>query len=317
MSLTLLYSRVAVLVTAAVSLVVLCAAPAGADPVLDVRITDTLISNDSTSVWVDVFLTNTADSVAGFEMMIQLDRPDLIEFFDTGGDPTIDTAGTLISGWSLVSTNYLGGSSTFRIAALASYYPLPPVQCIAPRTEPGLLFRIKMGIFPYTPGMLPERNTMLTINEMLDFTGFSNEIGTLIGTTTIVDTSYRYWDCTEWQGDTCLNWEQIPWPEGADSTSMEIKPMTILDTALTHYEDGIVRVVPECHSECGDANGDGLVNIADAVYIITYVFRGGLPPIEDKCADANNDYSVNVGDAIYLVNYVFRQYTAPECTPHW
>lgn len=317
MSLTRLYLRVAAVTAAALSIVVLCVAPAGADPVLVVSINDTMVVNDSTSVWVDVFLTNTSDSVAGFEMMIQLDRPDLIEYFDTGGDPTIDTAGALISGWGLVMTNYFGGSFTFKVAALATYYPLPPVQCIAPRTEPGLLFRIKMGVFPYTPGRLAERNTILTINEMLDFTGFSNEIGTLIGTTTIVDTSYRYWDCTQWQGDTCLDWEQIPWPEGADSTSIEIRPRTILDTTLAHYEDGTVRVVPECHSECGDANGDGLVNIADAVYIITYVFRGGLPPFEDKCADANNDYSVNVGDAIYLVNYVFRQYTAPDCSPHW
>lgn len=317
MSLTRLYSRAAFRAAAVVSIIVLCAAPAGADPVLVVSINDTMIVNDSTSVWVDVFLTNTSDSVAGFEMTIMLDNPDLIEFFGTGGNPTIDTVGTLISGWGLVMTNYFGGSSSFKIAALATYYPQPPVQCIAPRTEPGLLFRMKMGIFPYTPGRLPDRNTILMISDGLDWTGFSNEIGTLIGTTTIVDTSYRYWDCIEWQGDTCLNWEQIPWPEGADSTSIEIKPRTILDTALTHYEDGTVRVVPECHGECGDANGDGLVNIADAVYIITYVFRGGLPPFEDKCADANNDYSVNVGDAIYLVNYVFRQYTAPECTPHW
>lgn len=29
---------------------------------------------------------------------------------------------------------------------------------------------------------------------------------------------------------------------------------------------------------CGDANGDGTVNISDAVYLIAYIFAGGQPP---------------------------------------
>jgi hypothetical protein len=28
----------------------------------------------------------------------------------------------------------------------------------------------------------------------------------------------------------------------------------------------------------GDANGDGTVNVADAVYLINYIFKGGPPP---------------------------------------
>ena len=28
----------------------------------------------------------------------------------------------------------------------------------------------------------------------------------------------------------------------------------------------------------GDANGDGEVNVGDAVYLISYVFKGGPPP---------------------------------------
>lgn len=29
----------------------------------------------------------------------------------------------------------------------------------------------------------------------------------------------------------------------------------------------------------GDANGDGTINVGDAVYLITYIFRGGPAPI--------------------------------------
>ena len=69
---------------------------------------------------------------------------------------------------------------------------------------------------------------------------------------------------------------------------------------------------------CGDANGDGSVNVGDAVYIINYVFKGGPAPVPlPCCGDANNDGSVNVGDAVYLINYVFKGGPAPgpNCCP--
>ncbi len=64
---------------------------------------------------------------------------------------------------------------------------------------------------------------------------------------------------------------------------------------------------------CGDANGDKSVDIADAVYIINYVFRGGPPPDPIQSGDANLDFSVNVGDAVYIINFVFKGGPAPKC----
>jgi len=55
----------------------------------------------------------------------------------------------------------------------------------------------------------------------------------------------------------------------------------------------------------GDANGDGSVNVGDAVFIINFVFRGGTAP-DPYQGDANGDGSINVGDAVYIVNFVFR-----------
>ena len=57
---------------------------------------------------------------------------------------------------------------------------------------------------------------------------------------------------------------------------------------------------------CGDANGDKMVNVADAVFVINYVFKGGAAPVPKDAADANHDNLVNVADAVYLINYVFR-----------
>ncbi|MCP4566620.1 MAG: hypothetical protein GY841_03445 [FCB group bacterium] len=57
---------------------------------------------------------------------------------------------------------------------------------------------------------------------------------------------------------------------------------------------------------CGDANGDGSINVGDAVFVINYVFKSGPPSAPLCSANTNGDSSVNVGDAVYLINYVFK-----------
>ncbi|MEZ5359967.1 MAG: dockerin type I repeat-containing protein [Candidatus Zixiibacteriota bacterium] len=61
----------------------------------------------------------------------------------------------------------------------------------------------------------------------------------------------------------------------------------------------------------GDANGDGVIMIGDAVYLINYIFRDGTAPDPIQLGDANSDGSVNLGDAIFLLNYIFRNGPAP------
>ncbi len=64
---------------------------------------------------------------------------------------------------------------------------------------------------------------------------------------------------------------------------------------------------------CGDANGDRSINVADAVYIIAYVFRGGPAPEPLAAGDANCDGTLNIADAIYIISYVFRGGPQPCC----
>jgi hypothetical protein len=63
----------------------------------------------------------------------------------------------------------------------------------------------------------------------------------------------------------------------------------------------------------GDANGDGSVNVGDAVFVITYVFNGGPAPEPLEAGDANCDGQCNVGDAVYLIAYVFNGGPEPGC----
>ena len=65
------------------------------------------------------------------------------------------------------------------------------------------------------------------------------------------------------------------------------------------------------------ANGDGTINVGDAVYVINYVFKNGPQPTPwTKCnGDANGDCACNVGDAVYIINYVFKNGPAPVTLP--
>jgi hypothetical protein len=55
----------------------------------------------------------------------------------------------------------------------------------------------------------------------------------------------------------------------------------------------------------GDANGDDVVDIADVVYLINYLFIGGSAPDPMESGDVNGDGVVDVGDVLYLINYLF------------
>lgn len=70
------------------------------------------------------------------------------------------------------------------------------------------------------------------------------------------------------------------------------------------------------HYPNGDGNDDGNVNVADAVFIINYVFKFGPAPNPVLAGDANCDHGVNVADAVYLINRVFKNGPPPcEFTP--
>lgn len=61
----------------------------------------------------------------------------------------------------------------------------------------------------------------------------------------------------------------------------------------------------------GDANGDGSIDISDAIYIIGYIFGSGPAPVPYLAGDANCDGSVDITDAVFLISYIFSGGAAP------
>ncbi len=64
---------------------------------------------------------------------------------------------------------------------------------------------------------------------------------------------------------------------------------------------------------CGDADGSGAFSIADAVYIINYIFAGGAAPNPLCEGDANGSGGISIADAVHLINYIFAGGPAPTC----
>ncbi len=55
----------------------------------------------------------------------------------------------------------------------------------------------------------------------------------------------------------------------------------------------------------GDADGNGSVNVSDAVYVILYIFANGPVPVQPASGDVNCDGFSNISDVVYIINYVF------------
>jgi hypothetical protein len=64
---------------------------------------------------------------------------------------------------------------------------------------------------------------------------------------------------------------------------------------------------------CGDADGDETISVADAVFLIAFVFSGGPAPDPLAAGDANCDEIVNLSDAVYIVKYIFESGPPPCC----
>jgi hypothetical protein len=61
----------------------------------------------------------------------------------------------------------------------------------------------------------------------------------------------------------------------------------------------------------GDYNDDGRINLLDILALVTYKFKGGLPPSDLNYADSNGDCLVNVADIWYMIEYIFSDGPAP------
>ena len=62
----------------------------------------------------------------------------------------------------------------------------------------------------------------------------------------------------------------------------------------------------------GDTNGDGTLDIADAVRLLRFLFLGaGGRPRCMEAANANDDAGLDIGDPVFILNFLFRGFAPP------
>jgi hypothetical protein len=89
------------------------------------------------------------------------------------------------------------------------------------------------------------------------------------------------------------------------------------------HQDGITYVVDQSAvigftasnstAECGDANGDGVVNILDIIFLINYVYNEGPAPQPPLIGDLDYDGYVLILDITALINYLYAGGPEPTC----
>ncbi len=64
-------------------------------------------------------------------------------------------------------------------------------------------------------------------------------------------------------------------------------------------------------SDCGDADSDGMITIADVVFLVEYIFVHGAAPNPLATGDADCSGDINIADCVYLVSYIFSHGPQP------
>lgn len=101
--------------------------------------------------------------------------------------------------------------------------------------------------------------------------------------------------------DTCF------WPSTPGIT------FTRQDATSYHPRDNMLYCFFISPPARGDVNADGVINSADVVFVINYLYREGSAPNPVSVGDTTCDEVVNVGDVVFLINYLYRGGPAPSC----
>ncbi len=96
----------------------------------------------------------------------------------------------------------------------------------------------------------------------------------------------------------------------------DITTYTVLASDENERNDSTVYQVISGESQpyiCGDATGDGSVNILDVVFIVNYKYKSGPAPYPLNGSDVDSSGSINILDVVYVINFKYKSGPAPNC----
>ena len=83
-----------------------------------------------------------------------------------------------------------------------------------------------------------------------------------------------------------------------------IIPGDIVNVRGTNIHDGSVSIRLK-FGVYADCNGDGRFNIADIVYLVSYVYDGGPVPLDYLHGNFDGDDGLTIADVVFIIHYMF------------
>ena len=292
--------------TVALFLLTALALPASAQLSLELNIEDVVVQSSQTGVEIPVYLSNCCDTIVGFQIWLQLNRPDFTEF-------TLElvTEGTLIEGWGY-STNSLTGQN-WDILITAGCGSPPYTLAILPQEGNFPLLKVLANVYELPDTMIERTADVMIQHDMLDLFNFSDQYGNSIGVLTEEVPDTNYFVCHTWAGEMCIDSSQVTKYDAWDFFHISTVLHAYLDTNAVKIYDGTLSLGPLFM--CGDINCTTVMDISDLTYFVDYMFGGGGAPRYWQSADCDADELITVSDITCIVSYLFQSGPPPICLP--
>ncbi len=287
----------------------------------DLRVTvgDTTAYSNETNTVISVYLDNFRHEIAGFNIWIQLDNPDIIKFqvdsaivvdstyyrctewdgvncltyvistpldFDSIGvitDTVLvgnhDVTGTLIEDWEYVDSRSLSGQGADINIAAFANMPAPPATPGILPQQGGLLVKILADVYNIPDTAIERTVNMMIQYEIVDHFNFSLPDGSSIGILYNEITDTSCWTCNIWCGSVCCDLVKVSEPPFGDYANCD---STDISLELSPYVD------------------------TDKIIIIDGSLTVLVTP-ECICGDINGDeyHLSDISDLTYMVDYIF------------
>ncbi len=298
--------------------------------------TEDSVSNDQSQGIISVYISNPTDTIAGFKVWLMLSQLGVASF---PADPaiTLDTTGSLISGWEHVDVrSFTSERIDAQVVGLAEYDVGngTVVPGIPSGQDGGLLFRLFCDLDVLPAFVDDSCARIIILTSPADNMSFSDPSGQSIGLTwrTVIDSTF--FCCSEWSGETCLSWTDECNPP-YDSCEAGIDSFPYIDTMYVDSSGAVVGSIlvesgnictplrePCCGLYTGGTVGncncseDGAITLSDIVLLIDRVYVSRMPLRCEDNGNANGDTEgrLTLSDLTALIDHVYvSRQKLPDC----
>ncbi|KPL00795.1 MAG: hypothetical protein AMJ91_03225 [candidate division Zixibacteria bacterium SM23_73_3] len=87
-----------------------------------------------------------------------------------------------------------------------------------------------------------------------------------------------------------------------------------VDPTYTYYpQHNLPYSVKILSGQRGDVNRDGCIDLADVLFLVSYLYKGGSAPDPLEVGDVDFDGDIDLGDFLHLINYLYKGGPSPGC----